>query len=176
MMAAFQTLYGYFGVLLDSRTIFLALLGFLLLAWIAQNYLNQATNPPPGPKAWPVVGCIPQLLLMTLNAKPRTMQRLFHLLHQKYGPVCSLPLPLGKRMVIISGYKAVHESLTNPELNQRPPLPKSQSEELFNGEGECQIGVMLQYSTNTPISLLFPFPCSKDHRIRQFSYFQFNYH
>ena len=133
-MATFQTLYSYFGVLLDSRTVFLGLLVFLLLAWIAQNYLYQATNLPPGPKAWPLVGCVPQLLFMTITSKPRTIQRLFELLHQKYGPVCSLPLPLGKRMVIASGYKAVHESLTNPELNQRPPLPK-QPEELLNGEG-----------------------------------------
>ena len=138
-MAVFQDLFRNIELLLDSRTIFLAVVVFVLLVLITHSYLFQVKDLPPGPKAWPLVGCVPQLMYMSITAKPKTVQGLYYALHQKYGPVCclSLPFPFGTRMVIVNGYKAVYESLVSPDFNQRPSMVlHGHNNELLDGTGE----------------------------------------
>ena len=56
-------------------------------------------------------------------------------LHQQYGPVCYVPLPFGVRVVVISGYKAVYDTITT-DLTQRLPTLKIDFHEVLKGSGE----------------------------------------
>lgn len=136
-MALLKDLFRNVGLILDSHTILLAVVIFLLLFFIAQRYLFRVKNLPSGPKSWPLLGCVPELMYLSRTAK--TIEGLFNSLHQKYGPVCclSLPFPLGKKIIIINGYRAIHESLVSPDFNQRPSMKlHGQADDLLDGEGE----------------------------------------
>ncbi|XP_072047418.1 cytochrome P450 2J3-like [Amphiura filiformis] len=84
--------------------------------------------------AWPLIGCIPQLLLM--RSKTRSIYHSLSQLSEIYGPVCRIPLPFGMTMVLVTGYKAVNEAFTSSKFDQRPPFSRSDNPiELLNGAG-----------------------------------------
>ncbi|XP_072014764.1 cytochrome P450 2D10-like [Amphiura filiformis] len=117
-MAAVYDLVAGIVSSLNVRSALLCFIVFLILTFIVhqhRRYGRRIKNPPPGPKSWPVFGCLPQIL-RDLSKIPK--HELFS--GQKYGPVCLLHTPFG-RAVVISGYEAVYESLTCEEFNWRPP-------------------------------------------------------
>ncbi|XP_072013184.1 cytochrome P450 2J4-like [Amphiura filiformis] len=135
-MAVLQTLYSYLAVLFfDVRAVLVGLIVFLVLSWMVHGYLNQVQNLPPGPRSWPLVGCLPHLIYMNVKNKSNIYE-MVETLSKQYGPVCYLSLPFGTKMVMVSGYEAVNESLTCPGLGEdRPPFPQDNPDELLNGLG-----------------------------------------
>ncbi|XP_072028886.1 cytochrome P450 2J4-like [Amphiura filiformis] len=128
------SLLSYMAVVLELRTVLLGLLVFLLVSWIIRSYRKRVTNLPPGPMAWPLVGCIPQLAFM--NLKMGNVNDVFVRLYEIYGPVCSIPLPFGKHVILASGYKAANEAFTNPKIAQRPHFSfKDNPVDVMNGSG-----------------------------------------
>ncbi|XP_072014441.1 cytochrome P450 2J6-like [Amphiura filiformis] len=134
-MAVSQAL-SYLTVLLDIRAVLVGLIVFLVVSWMVHGYLNQVKNLPPGPRSWPLVGCLPHFLYMKIKNKSN-MHEMIETLYKQYGPVCYLSLPFGTKIVMVSGYKAVNESLTCPGLGEdRPPFPQDANpDELANGLG-----------------------------------------
>ncbi|XP_072046817.1 cytochrome P450 2U1-like [Amphiura filiformis] len=121
-------------ILTDIRTILIGLLVFLLMSWIARYYRDKLRNLPPGPMSWPIIGCLPQLIIV--GFKTRSIYHSVTHLSDKYGPVCYIPLPFGMTVVLVTGHKAVYETLTSPKFDQRPPISHSESPiELLNGAG-----------------------------------------
>ncbi|XP_072047440.1 cytochrome P450 2J3-like isoform X2 [Amphiura filiformis] len=119
-----------FVVSLNIRSALLCLIVFLIITFIVQRHRRRIKNLPPGPKYWPVFGCLPELVLTKLP-----LHELFCSLAHKYGPVCYLSAPFGQA-VLISGYDAVHESLTCEEFNWKSPGDKEHlSNKLFSAKG-----------------------------------------
>ncbi|XP_072014447.1 cytochrome P450 2J4-like [Amphiura filiformis] len=134
-MATLQSLYSYFAVFFDVRAVLVGLIVFLVLSWLVHGYLNRVKNLPPGPRSWPLVGCVPQLIYIKIKNKSN-INEMIETLSKQYGPVCYLSLPFGIKMVMVSGYEAVNESLTCPGLGEdRPPFPQDNPDELLNGLG-----------------------------------------
>ncbi|XP_072039543.1 cytochrome P450 2C11-like [Amphiura filiformis] len=139
-MADWQALQGFVAIVLDSRTVLLGLFTFPLLSWIKSRYRKRLINLPPGPMAWPFIGCSPQLLFITL--KTGNILDLFVHLRAKYGPVCNVPLPFGMNVVLVSGYKGVNEVFTSLKFDQRPPFPRMNNPiDLLNGAVLRSFGV-----------------------------------
>ncbi|XP_072014876.1 cytochrome P450 2J4-like [Amphiura filiformis] len=116
MAAVFDLVAGILASL-NVRSALLCFIVFLILTLIVHRQRTRIKNPPPGPRSWPVFGCLPQLLR---DFQEIPMHELFCSLGQKYGPVCLLNTPFGQA-VVINGYEAVHESLTCEEFNWRTP-------------------------------------------------------
>ena len=134
MASLISFLYETASDFVNIRTLLLGLLVFLLLSWIVRNYRLQSKGLPPGPLDLPILGCMPSLLRSFFQG--HSMFDVLQTLHQQYGPVCYVPLPFGVRVVVISGYKAVHDIITTDHFNQRPPAPQSNFHKVLKGKGE----------------------------------------
>ncbi|XP_072015408.1 cytochrome P450 2J6-like isoform X2 [Amphiura filiformis] len=120
----------YLVASVNVRSALLCLIVFLILTFIVHRHRRRIKNLPPGPRSWPVFGCLPELVQVKLP-----FHELFCSLAQKYGPVCYLSAPFGQA-VVISGYDAVHESLTREEFNWKSPGYKEQlSNKMFSAKG-----------------------------------------
>ena len=117
----------------NIRTLLLGSILFLLFSWIVRNYRLQGKSLPPGPRNLPVLGCMPLVLRSFFQG--RSMFDVLQTLHQQYGPVCYIPLP-GVKVVVISGYKAVYDIITTEDFNQRPPIMQTNFHEVLKGKGE----------------------------------------
>ena len=117
---------------IDIYTVLLSVTVFVIVSWLIQNRL-LTKNLPPGPTHWPIVGCIPELLI-----KRKLLHELFEELANKYGPVCLISAPFGQRAVIISGCEALREALSKPEFDEKAEFPSLEEEygELFKGKGK----------------------------------------
>ena len=117
---------------IDIYTVLLSVTVFVIVSWLIQNRL-LTKNHPPGPTHWPIVGCIPELLI-----KRKLLYELFEELSNKYGPVCLISAPFGQRAVIISGCEALREALSKPEFDEKAEFPSLEEEygELFKGKGK----------------------------------------
>ena len=121
----------------NIRTLLLGSLVFLLLSWIVRTYRTPSKCLPPGPLNLPILGCLP--LILKSSFQGRSLFDVLQTLHQQYGPVCYVPLPFGVRVVVISGYKAVHDTITTEDLDQRSPtfnFKSNNSHEVLKGNGE----------------------------------------
>ncbi|XP_072015409.1 cytochrome P450 2J4-like [Amphiura filiformis] len=116
---------------LNVRSVLLCFIVFLILTFIVHRQRRRIKNPPPGPRSWPMFGCLPELV-RDINKIP--MHELFCSLGQKYGPVCLLYTPFGQA-VVINGYEAVHESLTCEDFNWRSPDSSRELYELLRAKG-----------------------------------------
>ena len=133
MASLISFLYKNASDLVSIRT----LLIFLLFSWIVRTYRLQSKGLPPGPRNLPILGCLPLLLRSFFQG--HSLFDVLQTLHQQYGPVCYIPLPLGTGAVVISGCKAVHDAITSEDLNQRPPTLKGNFHEVLKGNGELFI-------------------------------------
>ncbi|XP_072040772.1 cytochrome P450 2J3-like [Amphiura filiformis] len=159
-MADLQTLMRYMAMVLDIRTVLIGLFVFLTLSWILRSYRKRVINLPPGPIAWPLVGCLPQLLFMIL--KTRNIYNLFVYLCAKYGPVCNVPLPFGMNVVLVSGYKGVNEVFTSLKFDQRPPLAHVNNPiDLLNGSGVMSTGELWKEHRKFSLTVLRSFGVGK---------------
>ena len=120
---------------INIRTLLLGLLTFLLLSWMVRTYRLKGKGLPPGPPNWPILGCLPMLLRAFLQG--RSLFEVQQSFHKQYGPVCYIPLPLGTGVMMISGYKAVHYTITTENLTQRSPaFHLSDFHEILKGTGK----------------------------------------
>ncbi|XP_072041400.1 cytochrome P450 2C5-like [Amphiura filiformis] len=160
-MANLQTLFSYMARGLDIRTILLGLIVFLVLSWIVSSYRNQVQNLPPGPMAWPLIGCLPQLLFMCFKTK--SIDHIKSHLCETYGPVCNVPLPFGINVVLVSGYNAVNELFRSPQFDQRVPVPRLDlPEEVLNGAGVLlSVGELWQEHRRFSMTVLRSFGVGK---------------
>ena len=128
-------LFSILEMMCDVRTVLLGVVTFLILAWLVHSYVYRVPNLPPGPRSWPIVGCMPHLIGLRRRYK-ENQSELFKSLHKEYGPVCYLALPFGTKMVMFSGHEAVIESLNFPGIGEdRPVFPQDNPEEMLNGRG-----------------------------------------
>ncbi|XP_038075544.1 cytochrome P450 2J6-like [Patiria miniata] len=113
---------------LDSRTVLICLVVFLLVSWIVRRRRSSVSGTlPPGPWGWPLIGNLPSLAFASNAEEP---YEVFMRMAKQYGPVFSLNI-LGQRMVVVHGYKAIREAFNNPILSDRPELHILRN--LFNG-------------------------------------------
>uniref|UniRef100_UPI00358E1BCA cytochrome P450 2F2-like n=1 Tax=Myxine glutinosa TaxID=7769 RepID=UPI00358E1BCA len=107
---------------------FVLILLLFLLSWFRGVKRRDGAAPfPPGPPGWPLLGNLPQLDLAHL---PEELMKL----SKNYGPVFSVRLGTTP-VVVLSGYKAVHEALLGHgnEFCERPVYPLIENNHLNNG-------------------------------------------
>ncbi|KAL4971891.1 cytochrome P450 [Aspergillus desertorum] len=91
-------------MIVDVKTLFLAALGAVTIAWLARSFIKRPPLPlPPGPKPAPLIGNIHQL--------PKSLQWL-HLYHlsKQYGPIMHFSMA-GQPLIILSTHQAAHDLL-----------------------------------------------------------------
>ena len=123
-------------VMYDVRTVLLSVVTFLISAWLVHSYAYRVSNLPPGPRSWPIVGCMPYLIGLRMRYK-NNRSELYKALHKEFGPVCYLALPFGQKLVIFSGHEAGIESLNFPGIGEDRPylLPENNPDEMLDGLG-----------------------------------------
>ncbi|XP_022082207.1 cytochrome P450 2J6-like [Acanthaster planci] len=99
--------------LLDARSALLGVAVFLLLYRLLRR---PPRNLPPGPRGWPLLGNLPQLV--RVRAEPH---RYFSKLADRYGKVVSVKLA-GNLIVVLHGADAIREAFNQPQLSARPKL------------------------------------------------------
>ncbi|KAM9305502.1 cytochrome P450 2K4-like [Gastrophryne carolinensis] len=99
-----MTLLAYLSTRADLLLYFTTFIAFFLY-WINGSKKSTAANMPPGPKPLPFIG---NFNLITLKKPDQSFMEL----SEKYGEIFTLHLG-GKKVVIITGYKAVKDALVN---------------------------------------------------------------
>ncbi|CBF78459.1 hypothetical protein AN7399.2 [Aspergillus nidulans FGSC A4] len=88
----------------DIKTLLLAALGAVAVAWLAQSFGKRSSLPlPPGPK--------PALLIGNIHQLPKSLQWL-HLYHlsKEYGPIMHFSMA-GQPLIILSTHQVAHDLL-----------------------------------------------------------------
>ncbi len=85
----------------NITTIIFGVVIFLALTWLIQWY-NIASRLPPGPIGWPVIGCIPQILLTD-----KFLHETLLGMSQKYGDVSAF---------VISGHPVIRQKFRSPRM------------------------------------------------------------
>ncbi|XP_038070165.1 cytochrome P450 2J6-like [Patiria miniata] len=105
-------------------------LAVFLLAWFLM-FLRRPRNLPPGPRGWPVLGCLPQMARAVLIDK-QVPHEFLSKLSGRYGDVMSLYLA-GKLVVVISKNTTMREAFGQQQLSSRPEFHVAKVE--FPGRG-----------------------------------------
>ena len=77
-------------------------------------WYNQRLNLPPGPKGWPLLGILPQLM----TTHPFV---LFKSLSEKYGNIVSFKA-LNTMVVLLSDFELIREAFAHPDICGRQSL------------------------------------------------------
>ncbi|KAM9305501.1 cytochrome P450 2K1-like [Gastrophryne carolinensis] len=99
-----MTLLTYLLTRVDLLLYITTFIAFVIY-WINGSKKSTAANMPPGPKPLPFIG---NLNLITLKKPDQSLMKL----SEKYGEIFTLHLG-GKKVVVITGYKAVKDALVN---------------------------------------------------------------
>ncbi len=95
-----------------------SLLGILYVIFIAweTSYARTNRNLPPGPRSWPLVGCIPTLLYLAL-IKRMDKNRMVKYFTEIYGDVISITI--FNQVTIFLSHDAIKEAFRNPYLSDK---------------------------------------------------------
>ena len=109
----------------DVPTVLFSAIAFMLLTWWWLCKPKSA-NPLPGPWSWPLLGYLPNFVLLKYQTG-LPVPHLFNLLAKKYGPVYSMDFA-GKKVVVLNNLKYVKEAFNHPNMSDRPrpPMPKGE--------------------------------------------------
>ncbi|OWM77690.1 hypothetical protein CDL15_Pgr017090 [Punica granatum] len=89
----------------------------LLCLWWRYSSTNVAKNLPPGPRGWPLVGNLAQVILQR-----RAFIFVVRDLRKKYGPIFTMQMGQ-RKLVIVTSSELIHEALVKrgPQFATRPP-------------------------------------------------------
>ncbi|XP_006825849.1 cytochrome P450 2B1-like [Saccoglossus kowalevskii] len=111
----------------DLQTVILATTIFLFTYWALQLLLANHRNLPPGPRGFPLIGNVLDLVNPTPFRNLRDMA-------SQYGDVLSLHL--GQQLVVVlNGYQSIHEALVGKadDFADRPHIPPMKTGTLNSG-------------------------------------------
>ena len=109
----------------------LILLGILVWKLIQQD--SSGTNLPPGPRKWPLVGNIPELIIGSRGGKGDQLARR---LSEKYGPIMTLDVGLGKLRILIFDADLMKEAfIDNAKIISSRPYDYHVVNEILENKG-----------------------------------------
>ena len=88
-----------------------------IVAWILHTKSTSSKNLPPGPKAYPLVGCIPELLFLAY-VKGLDKAAIMKYLTDKYGAIYCLNI-FGYETIVLTDHLTIKEAYQNPFLSNR---------------------------------------------------------
>ncbi|KAG8225418.1 hypothetical protein J437_LFUL004618 [Ladona fulva] len=92
------------------------LIFILILATLVYLDTRKPYNFPPGPRWWPIIGCLPEFT--KLRRKHELRLFVWSEIAEKYGPIVGLRIGRGKT-VLVSGKDAITEGLSREEFDAR---------------------------------------------------------
>lgn len=91
---------------------------FIFIIWWRTCASRSRVCLPPGPRGWPWVGYLPNVVYQ-MAWKKRETHEVIGDLAKTYGGACGLRLG-AKNVVVLNGYEAIKEAFQHPDMNDRP--------------------------------------------------------
>ncbi len=104
--------------MLDFVSVFLM---FFMVLWTWKFFQSSySTKVPPGPKPWPLVGNLPELIMESSSGKG---DQLLRSMGKKYGPIMTLDVGLGNlRILIFDTDLMIQAFIKNSNITSSRPI------------------------------------------------------